>query len=304
MKIRIKSRQFLLITLALLFGCSGGLKEKGSKEYIAEIKAWHKRRIENLKKENGWLNLAGLYWLKEGINTVGSDTSNDIVFPRGKAAEFIGKFVKHDSIITMFVNKDVKVFHDGVPVDSVLMIPDVRKGTTILSHRSLKWFVIKRGKDKYGVRLRDLDSPLLKSFKGIKYFPINEDFRIRAKFVPFEKPKKINIPTVIGIIDEELAPGKLVFEIGKKSYRLLPVNDGDDFFIIFADKTSGSETYGGGRFLVASTPDSNGTVILDFNKAYNPPCAFTPYATCPLPPKENYLPLKILAGEKTYGHGH
>ena len=301
---KIKSNLLWLIIALISVQCSSGPKEKGTKKYISEIKAWHQKREENLKKENGWLNLAGLFWLKEGVNTVGSDTSEDIVFPKNLAVKFIGKIVKHDSNIVMIVNKGVKVYLHGNPVDTVKMIPDVKPGTTVLAHNSLRWFIIKRGKNRYGVRLRNLNSPLLKSFKGIKYFPINEDWKLRAKFVQFKKPKKIFIPTVIGTIDEEFAPGKLVFRISGKTYELLPVNDGNNFSIIFADKTTGEETYGGGRFLDTAKPDSNGFVTLDFNKAYNPPCAFTPFATCPLPPKENRLPIKILAGEKTYGHGH
>ncbi len=301
---RIKANIFFLLILIALSGCSNSLKEKGSKEYIGKIKNWHREREENLKKENGWLNLAGLFWLKEGINTFGFGTANDIVFPSKKAPGQIGKFVKQDSNVIMIVNKGVKVYWEKSLVDTIKMIPDVKKGTTVFAYKNFRWFLIKRGKNLYGIRLRDLDSPTIKSFKGIEYFPVNEDWKIKAKFVPFEKPERISIPTVIGTVEEETSPGKLEFKIKNKIYSLLPVNDGNNFFIIFADKTSGVETYGGGRFLEVSKPDKNGTVIIDFNKAYNPPCAFTPYATCPLPPKENYLPVKIFAGEKNYGHNH
>ena len=170
-----------------------------------------------------------------------------------------------------------------------------------MSIGSLRWYIIKRD-DKYGVRLRDIDANLRKEFKGIDTYPVNEDWKITAKFEAYNPPKTISIPSIIGTVEEDMAPGALVFEKDGKEYRLDPVVEGDEFFIIFADETSGEETYGAGRFLYTAMPDSTGNVILDFNKAYNPPCAFTPYATCPLPPKQNYLKLRITAGEKKYGN--
>ena len=293
---------FLITAVSLLLAGCSNLKEKGSPEYIKSLKEWHRKREANLKKENGWLNLVGLFWLKDGVNTVGGDSSNDIVFPKNKSANFLGKFVKQDSVIYFEANKNVLVTHNGKPVSRIKMNNDMQKETTVLAHRTLRWFIIKRGKNRYGVRLRDLKSKLLSEFKGIKYFPINEDWKITGKFIPFEKVKKIEIPTIIGTNEVDYSPGEIVFKIKGLQYSLLPVNDGKKFFIIFADKTSGKETYGAGRFLTVNKPDSNGNVTLDFNKAYNPPCAFTPYATCPLPPKENYLPVKITAGELNYGH--
>ncbi len=292
---------FIAVVGILTGGCARQ-KEKGGSKYIKAIKEWHQKREANLKKENGWLNLVGLFWLKNGINTVGSDTSNDIIFPKGKSPEFLGKFIKRDSVVYFVANAGVEVKYKGSPVERIKMNNDMQKNKTVLSYGSLRWFIIKRGTDRYGVRLKDLKAKLLTEFKGIKYFPINVDWRVKAKFVPFEKLKKIEIPTIIGTREVDYSPGELVFKIKGKEYSLLPINDGDKFFIIFADETSGRETYGAGRFLVTDKPDSNGTVIIDFNKAYNPPCAFTPYATCPLPPRENYLKIKITAGELKYGN--
>ena len=291
---------FLVVLLTILFGCNSNVSDIGSPEYISQIKLWHQKRIENLKKENGWLNLIGLFWLKDGKNTFGTNPQNDIVFPKGKAPGKIGVFILKDSTVTVKINRGVEVKYNNRPIHEMKLKTDLSGEPTELTIGFLRWFIIKRG-EKYGVRLRDLNAELLSDFKGIDTYPINEDWKIIAKFEPYDPPKSISIPTIIGTIDEDIAPGALVFEKNGKQYKLDPVVEGNQFFIIFADETSGEETYGAGRFLYSSMPDSAGNVILDFNKAYNPPCAFTPYATCPLPPKQNYLKLKVTAGEKKYG---
>lgn len=288
----------------LFYGCGKTYEEKGSPEYIKEIKDWHSKRINNLKKENGWLNLTGLFWLKEGENKFGSDKSNDLLFPEGKAEKFIGSFFKKDSVITLKINEGVEVFYDSQRVSEMTLVDDLHKGTTVLAHRTLRWFIIKRGENKYGVRLRDLDADLVKNFPGIDTFPVNDDWKIKAEFVPYNPPKELNIPTIIGTIEKEYSPGKLKFVIENRKFTLDVTDAGDKFFVVFADLTSGEETYGAGRFLYTAKPDENNIVTIDFNKAYNPPCAFTKYATCPLPTKDNYLKIRVTAGEKNFGHGH
>lgn len=297
MKINI---HFYAIIIFIFCSCGEHLKEKGSQDYIAEIKTWHKRRIENLKKENGWLNLVGLYWLKEGENTFGSDKGNDIIFP-SKAPSFIGKFFLKDSTVKLEINDGIDVISNGKKIKSLELKNDMQGKPTILEYNSLRWFVIKRG-NKYGIRLRDLESDLVKNFKGIETFPVNEDWKIEAKFEPYIPPKKIFVPNVLGMIEEENSPGALLFNKDGKEFRLDVLDEGDSYFLIFADETSGKETYGAGRFLYVNKPDSTEKIFIDFNKAYNPPCAFTKYATCPLPPKQNYLKLRITAGEKKYGN--
>ena len=290
--------------LVLYDGCKKNENEpKGSQAYIASIEKWHKERIENLKKEDGWLNLIGLYWLKNGENKIGSDSDNDIIFPADKAPNHIGTIVLSDSIAKIIVKPGVSVTCNGKPVTEMRLFNDGDKNPTVLVLGSLRWFIIKRD-DKYGIRLRDVDAPLVQDFNGIDTFPINEDWKINAKFKPYSPPKIITIPSIIGTMEEDTVRGFLLFNVKGVAYKLDPVEEGNQLFIIFADETSGEETYGAGRFLYADKPDSSGNVILDFNKAYNPPCAFTPYATCPLPPKQNYLHLKITAGEKKYGDGH
>jgi uncharacterized protein (DUF1684 family) len=195
------------------------------------------------------------------------------------------------------------VLINGNKVKEALLENDLSKNPTVMSAGSFKWTIIKRG-DKYGIRLRDLNSPLVKNFPGVDTYPIDKSWRINALYKKFPSPVKITVPTIIGTIEENIVNGDLAFTREGKTYSLVPIIEDNSYFIIFADETNGEETYGAGRFLYADLPDSNGNVILDFNKAYNPPCAFTKYATCPLPPKENYLHMKITAGEKKYGPGH
>ncbi|MDQ7818170.1 MAG: DUF1684 domain-containing protein [Melioribacteraceae bacterium] len=294
---------FLLISL-LLFNCTPKLQEKGSPNYISGIKEWHKKRVENLKKDNGWLNLVGLYWLNQGENKFGSDKSNDVIFPADKAPLFMGSFLLQDSIVTIKINDSVEVLLENCEqVTEMELKHDQQKGTTILDHGSLRWNLIKRG-NRFGIRLRDLDAELVKNFPGIETFPVNDNWRIEAEFEEYNPQREIEIPTVIGTIEKEKSPGAIVFEMEGTEYRLDVTDAGKSYFVIFADLTSGIETYGAGRFLSVDKADSTGKIFIDFNKAYNPPCVFTKYATCPLPPKQNHIKLEITAGEMNFGEGH
>jgi len=290
-----------LIFISLIASCHKSLEEKGDAKYIQEIKDWHNKRIDNLKKENGWLNLAGLFWLNEGVNKFGSDKTNDIIFPEGKAPAFIGTLSLKDSVVTLRVNKGIEVKSDGKFVTTADLKNDIQ-GATILEYNSLRWFVIKRG-DKYGIRLRDLESSLVKSFKGIDTYPINSDWRFEAELEKYDPPKKLEITNILGMTEENISPGALVFTKDGRQFKLDALEEGDQYFILFADETSGEETYGAGRFIYVNKNDSTGKIILDFNKAFNPPCVFTKYATCPLPPKQNYLKLKATAGELMFKGG-
>jgi uncharacterized protein (DUF1684 family) len=299
-------RKFLRISLSLIFislivSCQKSLEEKGEAKYIQEIKDWHNKRIDNLKKENGWLNLAGLFWLNEGVNKFGSDKTNDIIFPEGKAPAFIGTLTLKDSIVTLRVSKSIEVKSEGKIVTTADLKNDIQ-GATILEYGSLRWFVIKRG-NKYGIRLRDMENLLVKSFKGIETYPINSNWRFEAELEKYDPPKKIEITNILGMVEENNSPGALVFTKDGKQFKLDALVEDDQYFIIFADKTSGDETYGAGRFIYVNKNDSTGKIILDFNKAFNPPCVFTKYATCPLPPKQNHLKLKVTAGELMFKGG-
>jgi uncharacterized protein (DUF1684 family) len=266
--------------------------------YQSEIKAWHKERVEALKKEDGWLNLAGLFWLEEGRNAFGADGNNKIVFPADRSPAQLGTFVVKEGQIILEAKPEAEIYNNDQLVTSLVVFPYEKP--IVLKHKSLRWFIIKRG-DKFAVRLKDLESPVLKAFTGIETFPVSENWKLRAKFEPTEG-RKIPIVDITGRLDEQESPGVLVFDIRGKQYRLDALKSGEGFFILFGDQTNRKETYGSGRFLYTKKLDEAGYTELDFNKAINPPCAFTPYATCPLPPKQNMLALSVTAGEKNYGH--
>ncbi|MCF8241316.1 MAG: DUF1684 domain-containing protein [Melioribacteraceae bacterium] len=293
---------FLLVAFTILLSSCGEEKPNASPEYIKEINDWDQRRVENLKRETGWLNLVGLYWLEEGRNTFGADENNDLIFP-SNAPGFIGTFTLEDSTVSISVNDDVDVTVGGNPVTNMILRSDMEDSTTVMEYKSLRWFVIQR-EEKFGIRLRDLEAELVKNFEGIERFTINEDWKIPAEYSVFDEPRTMQVPSIIGTVTDETVYGELKFSVKGSNYSLTPITSGSGYFLVFADETSGEETYGAGRFLYVEGADSTGHTVIDFNKAYNPPCAFTKYATCPLPPKENYLKLRITAGEKNYGEGH
>jgi uncharacterized protein (DUF1684 family) len=270
--------------------------------YREQLDGWHRQRIESLKSENGWLNLAGLYWLKEGSNDAGTDPGNDLTFPAGVAPSYLGVFHLVNGVVQFDAAPGVVVEADGQPLleTKTIFAPDLKKPVT-LTHGSLRWFVIKRG-DRYAVRLRDLDSPLLKEFTGIDRFPADESWRVKARLERLTQPRTIPILDVTGQISQQPLLGTLVFERNGQRYRLDAVGEGSTkLFILFGDQTNTTQTYGSGRFLYADLPGPDGLTTLDFNQAINPPCAFTPFATCPIPPKQNRLAVAVQAGEKRYG---
>ncbi|NDK55149.1 DUF1684 domain-containing protein [Pontibacter sp. BT213] len=271
--------------------------------YKVSIEEWHKERITNLKKEDGWLALAGLFWLEPGINTFGSGPDNDLVFPEGKIAAEAGAFILEGDKVKIKLNDGAEVKLDGKPVQDAVVYTAGSDDSPKLTHGSLTWFVIQRG-DKYGIRLRDTESEVRKNFTGIDRYEVNPDWQLQAKLEPNTTGRKIAITNVLGQTSNEDTPGALVFKVDGKEYKLDVMKEGNELFVLFADKTNGNETYGAGRYLYTNLPDANGNVTIDFNKAYNPPCAFVTYATCPLPPKQNFLPIPVPAGEKAFEGGH
>jgi uncharacterized protein len=265
-------------------------------DYEKEIMEWRKGRVEELKNENGWLNLAGLFWLKEGENSFGSDISNDIIFPNGRAKPFMGKFVLANGVVTFSSLLKKQILINNIGSQEAQLFPS--EENKVSSFGSLRWFVIKRGQ-KYGVRLRDLESEFLQEFKGISYFDIDPSWRVKAKY---EKTvgQTIGILDVTGQTNQLESPGKVTFSRKGKLYSMHAIAEGEQLFFVFGDKTNKISTYGAGRFLYAQMPKKSGEIFLDFNKAQNPPCAFTPFATCPLPPEQNMLDLEVTAGERNY----
>ena len=261
----------------------------GDLTYQNTIDRWRQEREAQLKTDDGWLTVAGLFWLKDGVNPAGSSPGSAIRLPRGAA--HAGDFEFHGGKTT---------YHPAQGAPSPLRSDTDKGGPDKVVLGDFTMYVIHRG-DRYAIRLKDRDSQFRREFTGLHWFPVREDLRVTARFVPFEQGHTIAIPNILGETENEPSPGYVVFSLNGKEYRLEPVLEGDRLFFIFRDETSAKETYGSGRFLYTELP-KDGKVVLDFNKAENPPCAFTPYATCPLPPRQNRMAVRVEAGELNYGH--
>ncbi|HEV7680592.1 MAG TPA: DUF1684 domain-containing protein [Pyrinomonadaceae bacterium] len=270
--------------------------------YENDIRKWQSERLASLTKDDGWLTLAGLYWLNEGENKFGSDPKNAVVLPKDKAPGVAGSLWLEKGHVRLVTLPRVEITADGKSATTLDLKDDNDdNGPTILKFGSLLVNVIKRG-ERIGVRVKDTDSQTRREFKGLDYYPIDPRWRIEARFEPYQPPKIIPITNVLSMTDDEISPGAFAFEVDGKTYRLDPILEkGEtDYFVMIADETTGKETYGAGRYLYVKPPDANGKVVIDFNKAYSPPCTFTNFATCPLPPRQNHLALRIDAGEKKY----
>lgn len=285
--------------LALLLSCflTPTLRAQDNDVYRREVADWQSKRIQDLKAPNGWLNLVGLYWLEPGQNTFGSASTNKIVFPAGSIGPMAGSFERSGGRVKLIVAAGVTITVDGKSVKEAVIYSNDSSRPPVVASGRLRWTVIRRD-DKIGIRLRDTASPLLTQFKGIDRFPVDTAWRIKAALQTSGQPGRIAITNVLGQTSQQQTPGKLLFTIGARQYTLDALEEGDELFIIFGDETSGKTTYPSGRFLAVKKPGADGTTTIDFNKAYNPPCAFTHYATCPLPPRQNILPVAITAGEQ------
>lgn len=300
---KIWYRNTIVLIVIWISACSPNQNDIDLQNYLSSFDEWKKDRITSLKSPDGWLNLAGLYWLEEGENSIGSDSSNTIIFPANAPAK-IGLVMLTDEKLKMIVNQGAEVSNNGVPVHEIDLAPDVSGDPTVLAVDSLAWFIIKRG-TSYAIRLRDYNHHNISKLDSIPCFPADLTWKVSATFEPFLQPMMIKVPNILGMVDESPVPGLLKFHIGEQEVTLYPMGSPDHLFLVFGDETSGLETYGGGRFLSVDPPDEEGNYFIDFNKAYNPPCAFTPFATCPLPPKENVLSIRVTAGEKAVeGFGH
>jgi len=291
----------LLASCILLFAQGRAVSAEDTETYSADIAQWHRLRVESLTAENGWLSLIGLFWLTEGINTLGSDPDSDLILPDSKAPSRVATLTLKGDQIHLEVAAGVAITHEGMRISALDLAVDTSGSPTILDLGDLQFYVIERS-GRYGLRVRDRNHPARFGFPGIEAFPIDARWRITGRLEAYDPPRTIPIPDVLGQVNHLESPGTTVFDIRNQSYRLdaLPGPDGS-LYLIFADQTSGRETYGGGRFLYSEPVAEDGSVVLDFNKSYNPPCAFTDYATCPLPPRQNKLPVRIEAGEKNYG---
>jgi uncharacterized protein (DUF1684 family) len=270
-------------------------------EERARIEEWRAQRVRSLTGDSGWLTLAGLFWLNEGPNTFGRSPVSALRLDNAALAPECGYFLVRDHQVRFIARPGSGVTHAGQPVTELDLTSDAQGEPTVLESGPLRFFVIERA-GNLGVRVRDLNNPRRAAFRGFDYFPVSTEWVFEARFEPYHPARRIRIVNILGMEQELESPGAVIFSKDGHEWRLdtvLEQPSDRELFIMFADATSGHETYGAGRFLHVPLP-SGGRVQLDFNKAYNPPCALNDFATCPLPPPQNRLQLAIVAGEKTY----
>jgi uncharacterized protein (DUF1684 family) len=295
-----------LCALAALDDTAGNATPAVSEAYQKSFNQW-KAELVTSRRQN-WLTLVGLFWLKEGANDFGSDASNRIVLPASSVPAHAGNFTLHGGEVTLQMSGASKAEIDGNTVTTATLQSDETEKPTVISLGSLRMHVIKRG-SRLGIRVKDPNNPAAKSYAGPVFYPLNMDYRVIAKWLPADGKQTVNVPDVLGDTTPVPIAGTAVFQINGHEYRLTDIG-GDSskgLFFVFNDLTKKTETYPGGRFL-ETDPVKNGTVVIDFNYAYNPPCSVTPYATCPLAPPENRLAVAVPAGEKydkqhSYHHG-
>ena len=265
--------------------------------YLAEIKEWQIEKEEQLRSPDSWLTLVGLNWLTEGRHTVGSDQDSDVRFPTMTTPEKVGTLTLKDGKVTFKVLEGILATINGNPVLKQVLEPDTNRSPDIVSVGEIKFNVIKRG-DRIGIRMKHTNSPNRVNFPGRNWWLIDQAFRVEAGIIPYTPKKMVQIPDVLGDVKETAMDCKLNFKLHRQTFELdafaLPSGQ---IYILFHDQSCGKGSYPSGRFLVTEYPEDD-KVIIDFNKAHNPPCAFTPFATCPLPPSQNYLSISIQVGER------
>ena len=268
--------------------------------FLEEIETWRHERHESLQRPDGWLSLVGLVWLEPGENGVGSGEEHRVRLPDSSPAE-VGILRLDDGTVTFEAVPEAGATIAGEPATTAVLRTDADGEATEVHVGPVHFYIIVR-QDRFGVRIKDRQAPPLLAFEGMESFPVDLDWRVSARVLPYDPPRTIQVPNILGTVGEQASPGALEMTIDGETHRIdtLPGGDDGSFFLVFGDTTNGHETYGGGRFLYTDPPADDGTVAVDFNRAYNPPCVFTPYATCPLPPPQNKLALAIRAGEKSY----
>lgn len=292
---------FRAVALCLLLIAVCLFARSNDPAYLKSVTEWRQKYEAGLKADDGWLTVAGLFWLHEGSNRFGSDPLNDIVLPGGSAPAEAGSFLYQNRKIILQTRLGVPITVNGKPVQSAELRPDSPSDQLHLGDLTL--YVHASG-ERLAIRLRDKNSPLRKEFTGLHWFPIDESYRVQARYVPFSPPKQAEIQNVLGDFDKGEILGYAAFSLRGQEYRLEATEDEPGkLFFVFRDLTGGKETYPAARFLDADLPQ-NGSIVLDFNEAYNPPCAYNPYTTCPLPTPQNRLRVAIPAGEEIYKRDH
>ena len=292
----------LLGWAVLLVAASSSSPAAPDAAYVQSFEKWKTEQLDDLKQN--WLPLAGLYWLKPGVNSFGTAPENAVVFPKGPA--HAGEFILDGKDVTIKPLPEAHATLSGTPLTTAKLAPDVTGHASLVEMGPLRFHVIVRG-ERVGIRVKDLESASVTNFKGLIFYPLDLNYRVTATWEPSDGKKTIDVPNVLGDVTPVPVAGTVVFKIDGQEQRLTALggDPSNGLSFVFNDLTAKSDTYPGGRFL-DSEPVVNGTVVLDFNRAYNPPCAVTPYATCPLAPKENRLAVAIPAGEKfdKAAHGH
>ena len=269
-------------------------------EHADAVRAWRAQRDDRLRSPEGWLTLVGLYWLEEGENRFGADPANPILLA-GHGIPAAAGVIVVDGDAAHLEDASERVRVNGGPAVDGPLADDRSQDPTVLELGDLSMHVICRGGDRLALRVRDRTAPALAAFSGMQSFPIDIGWRVTGRLEPDDTDEPMEIVDVTGIVTREASPGWVAFERDGQTWRLHALDGGGGkLWLIFADLTNGTETYGGGRFVYSEPVASDGSVVVDFNLAYNPPCVFSPYATCPLPPAENRLPLRIEAGELVY----
>jgi uncharacterized protein (DUF1684 family) len=270
--------------------------------YVAEIEEWHAERDRRLRSPEGWVALTGLHWLTPGEHELGQHPSSAIRLGGHETPPLAGHLlVTDDLLVTMRPHGGSLLSVDGEPLTGERPLADDREGNpTVVGLGTLRMHLIRRGAnhERLGLRIRDTESPALAAFAGVSHFPIDPAWRVTARLEPTAEPETIAVPDIIGDVLHEPSPGSVVLPLEGVEHRLHALEEDENrLWLIFADATNGAETYAGGRFLVTEPVEDDGTVVVDFNLTYNMPCVFSPYATCPLPPIGNKLPLRVTAGE-------
>lgn len=321
----------LVAGLACRPAADGASGEAAAERYRREIEGWRAERVARLTAPDGWLSVVELGWLGEGENRAGSGPDAAVVLPPDAAPPFVGSFERRGMEVSFRpavrgLERIGGADENGAgengageaaaggggsapgggpirPGRSITMATDASGDPTVVALDGVRFYVIERG-DRLGVRVKDPDSPARRGFQGIDSFPIDPAWRVEARLEVHDPPHTLRVPDIIGTVTEQPSPGTAVFDVDGRTYRLDAMSGGEgELFFVFGDRTNGDETYGGGRFLYAEIPAAGEPLVLDFNRAVNPPCAFTAFATCPLPPRGNKLRLAILAGERVYGGG-
>jgi uncharacterized protein (DUF1684 family) len=292
-------RLVLLSILICLAGCStDSTTDRNKASAPADWIAWQAKRRESVAGTNGWATLVGLHWLHPGRNPAGAGPTNDVVLPRDRAGGFIGDFIRKDRKVRFEAAAGTAASVAGKAVQSLDLESDALLAPTKLQIGTLTIIVIERG-ERIGLRVRDPQAPTRVHFHELRYFPYTAKWRIEGRFEKAPAGEKLLVQDVTGGTQEYVVPGWVVFPVNGSEHRLEVVEEPgeEDYFVIFRDQSAGKSTYPAGRFFYVAKPDAAGSVVVDFNRAYNPPCAFTPYATCPLPPRQNWLPFSVEAGE-------